>query len=111
MLELYSASGEIRFDEEDGMAMTLSIPKCSTFSSSFKERRAFFSRCNKALRFLTFDGPGSGESGRVGEELSGELQGVTVGEKFCPVGVLRQLGVMAFIPLSFSTEARPKLTE
>lgn len=43
--------------------------------------------------------------------LSGELHGVTVGEKFCPVGVLRQLGVTALMPRSFSTDARPKFTE
>lgn len=41
----------------------------------------------------------------------GELQGVTVGEKFAPDGVLRQLGVTALIPRSFNIEARPTFTE
>lgn len=57
------------------------------------------------------DGPGSGDSGRVGEFPSvGELQGVTVGEKFCPDGVFKALGVTALMPRSFKTEARPILT-
>lgn len=48
----------------------------------------------------------------VGDELPvGELQGVTVGEKLTPAGVLRQLGVTALIPRSFSIDASPILTE
>lgn len=43
--------------------------------------------------------------------LSGELQGVTVGEKLAPDGVFKQLGVIAFMPRSFKTDARPILTE
>ena len=67
--------------------MTFSKPKCSTFSSNFSDLSAFFSRCSKALLFLICVGvkddvPGSGDNGRVGDVLSGELQGVTVGEKF-----------------------------
>lgn len=34
-----------------------------------------------------------------------------VGEKFTPQGVLRQLGVTALIPRSFSIDASPKFTE
>lgn len=41
----------------------------------------------------------------------GELQGVTVGEKLTPEGVLRQLGVTALIPRSFNIEASPEWTE
>lgn len=41
----------------------------------------------------------------------GELQGVIVGEKLTPEGVLRQLGVTALIPRSLSIEASPTLTE
>lgn len=58
------------------------------------------------------DGPASGDRGRVGEFPSvGELQGVTVGEKFCPDGVFNALGVTALIPRSFKTDASPILTE
>lgn len=58
------------------------------------------------------DGPGSGDSGRVGEFPSvGELQGVTVGEKFGPDGVFKALGVTALMPRSLRTVARPMLTE
>lgn len=61
---------------------------------------------------LLNEGPASGDSGRVGELPSvGELQGVTVGEKFCPEGVLRALGVTALMPRSFNTDASPMLTE
>lgn len=62
--------------------------------------------------FLAADGPGSGDNERVGEFPSvGELHGVVVGEKFCPVGVFKALGVTALIPLSFNTDASPMLTE
>lgn len=62
------------------------------------------------------DGAKSGDNGRVGDVLRefpsvGELQGVTVGEKFCPEGVFKALGVTALMPLSFKTEARPIFTE
>lgn len=64
-----------------------------------------------AFLFLV-DGPGSGDNGRVGEFPSvGELQGVTVGEKFCPEGVFKALGVTALMPRSLRTDARPMLTE
>ena len=53
---------------------------------------------------------GSGERQRVGEP-SGLLQGVTVGEKLGPAGVLMALGVTALMPRSLSMEARPMLTE
>jgi hypothetical protein len=46
-----------------------------------------------------------------GVPLSGELHGVTVGEKLGPLGVLRQLGVRAWIPRSFNIDASPVLTE
>jgi hypothetical protein len=65
--------------------MTFSSPNCSTFSSSFSDLSAFFSRCSSALLFLMVedeDEPGSGERTRGGDVLSGELHGVTVGEKF-----------------------------
>lgn len=63
--------------------------------------------------FLFFvEGPGSGDNGRVGEFPSvGELHGVTVGEKFCPDGVLSAEGVTALMPRSLRTDARPMLTE
>lgn len=89
----------------------LSKPRLSTRSRSFKERRAFFSRFINAFLFFT-DGAGSGDNERVGEFPSvGELQGVTVGEKFCPEGVFKALGVTALIPRSFNTDASPMLTE
>lgn len=90
-----------------------SRPRVSTRSSSFSERRAFFSRCRNAVLFFDVDdAPGSGDKGRVGEFPSvGELQGVTVGEKFCPDGVFRALGVTALMPRSFNTDASPMLTE
>jgi hypothetical protein len=91
--------------------MMFSRPRLSARSKSFNERSAFFSRWINAFLFFT-EGPGSGESGRVGELPSvGELQGVTVGEKFCPVGVFKALGVTALMPLSFRTEAKPIFTE
>lgn len=43
--------------------------------------------------------------------LPGLLQGVTVGEKFGPAGVLTALGVTPLIPRSLSTDARPTFTE
>lgn len=43
--------------------------------------------------------------------LPGLLQGVTVGEKFGPAGVLSALGVTALMPRSFSIDASPRLTE
>lgn len=102
----------MRHDDDEGlMDMTLSMPKCSTFSNNFSDLKAFFSRCSKALLFLICDGPGSGDNGLVGDVLSGELQGVTVGEKLTPVGVFRQLGVTALMPRSLRTDARPKFTE
>lgn len=92
-------------------AMMFSSPRLSARSKSFNDRRAFFSRWINAFLFFT-EGPGSGDRGRVGEFPSvGELQGVTVGEKLCPVGVFKALGVTALIPRSFSTDARPMLTE
>lgn len=92
-------------------AIMFSRPMCSTLSSSFSDRSAFFSRCIKAFLFFV-DGPGSGDNGRVGELPSvGELQGVTVGEKFCPDGVFRAEGVTAFMPRSLRTDAKPMLTE
>lgn len=94
----------------DGVIM-FSNPRFSALSRSLRDRRAFFSRCINAFLFF-IAGPSSGDNGRVGEFPSvGELHGVTVGEKFCPHGVLRALGVTALIPRSFSTEARPMLTE
>jgi hypothetical protein len=39
------------------------------------------------------------------------LQGVEVGVKFGPQGVLKALSVTALIPRSFSIEAKPMLTE
>lgn len=92
-------------------AMTFSNPRLSALSKSFSERSAFFSKCINAFLFF-IAGPNSGDNGRVGEFPSvGELHGVTVGEKFCPHGVFNALGVTALIPRSFSTEARPMLTE
>lgn len=92
-------------------AMIFSSPMCSTRSRSFKDRSAFFSRWINAFLFFV-DGPGSGESDRVGEFPSvGELQGVTVGEKFSPDGVLSPEGVTALIPRSLRTDASPMFTE
>lgn len=92
--------------------MMFSKPSVSTCSKSLSERKAFFSRCRNAVLFFDVEALGSGDKGRVGEFPSvGELHGVTVGEKFCPDGVFRALGVTALMPRSFSTDASPMLTE
>lgn len=131
MFELCSASGLTIFEDELDTRM-FSIPKFSTRSSSRIDRSlAFLSRMFAAfadrsgscpviffrkmpaleVRKLVNEVSVSWKCS-VGDELPvGELQGVTVGEKFTPEGVLRQLGVTALIPRSFNMEANPKLTE
>lgn len=130
MFELWRASGltSLEFD-----ARIFSIPRFSTRSMSRIDRSlAFFSSRCAALadrsgscpviflrkmpaldeRKLVNEVSVSRWCSCVGDELPvGELQGVTVGEKLTPDGVLRQLGVTALMPLSFSMEARPAQTE
>lgn len=119
----------MRDDEVAGRM--LSIPRFSTRCSSRIDRIfAFFSRAVSALAGLSgspvifFLKMPALDVRKLVSEVSvsciclvgdklpvGELQGVTVGEKLAPAGVLRQLGVTALIPRSFNIDASPMLTE
>jgi hypothetical protein len=104
-------------DADDGGKM-FSIPNVSTFSKSLIDLSfAFFSNTPASFSLFlwcTFspviffrsipaldvknevsDTGSTYECDNVGEALSGELQGVFVGEKLFPHGVFKQLGVIA----------------